>query len=113
MATNNKTKKASKKTETKSYVEFEYEGDNFNYTGRAYPEYQTKTKKCTITPVSITFNGVMTVKGCKLFVTKNTSWIRFPEYKSGDDYKSFFFIDEDFNDEINALAATIAGALED
>lgn len=113
MATNNKTKKASKKTETKSYVEFEFEGDGFTYTGRAYPEYKTETKKCTITPVLITFNAIMTVKGCKLFTNKNTSWILFPEYKSGDEYKSFFYIDEDFQEEFNALAATIADALND
>lgn len=106
------TKKATKKTETKTYVEFEFEGDNFTYTGRAYPEYETKTNKCTITPVTLTINGLISVKGCKLFVTKKSSWIRFPEYKSGEEYKSFFFIDEDLNDEMNDLAETIHKALD-
>lgn len=109
MATTNK--KANKKTETKTYVEFEFEGENFTYTGRAYPEYATDTAKCTITPVSLTINGLITVKGVKLFATKKNTWLKFPEYKSGDEYKSFFYLDEDMNDDLSELAGTIQAAL--
>ena len=104
-------KKANKKTETKTCVEFEFEGKNFTYTGRAYPEYETTTTKCTITPVSLTINGLITVKGVKLFASKKNTWLKFPEYKSGDDYKSFFYLDEDMNNDLFKLAGTIQAAL--
>lgn len=108
-----RTKKA---TENK-YKEFKYDGKEFQYTGRIYPDYQqeTKSKKATITPISITLNSVFTIKGCKLFQTDNNAWIKFPEYlhsKEDNEYRSYIYYPEELNDEINELVKVIEEALD-
>ena len=71
----------SKEAEEKKFIEVNYEGKEFKYSCRLYPEFQTETAKCTITPVSVTLNGVITVKGVKLFQTDKNAWLQFPQYE--------------------------------
>lgn len=101
-----KTKKAA------DFIEFEFDGKEFKYSGRLYPENQKETKKCTITPMSLTLNGVITIKGCKLFQTDKNSWITGPSYQAGDDYKDYLYIDKDLNDEMDKLVAELEKLLD-
>ena len=92
--------------------EFKFDGKEFQYTGRLYPEYQEETKKATVTPFSLTLNGLITIKGCRLWQTDKSSWIKFPEYKSGDEYKSYIFYPKELNDELGDLLKEIEAALD-
>lgn len=106
-------RKTTKKAEEKKYLEVKMEGKEFNYSARIYPEYQKETEKCTITPVSITLNGVITIKGVKCFQTDKNSWLQFPQYESKKEWKDYFFIDKEFNEkELKALLEMIETALE-
>ena len=90
-----RAKKAEAKT---NFKEFNYDGQEFKYTGRLYTDLQKDVGKITITPASITLNGVITVKGCKLLQTDNNAWIEFPTYKNKDgEYVSYFYTETEFN----------------
>ena len=78
-----------------NFVAFEYDGKEFKYSGRLYPDAQTETKKCTITPMSLTLNGVITIKGCRLMQTDDNTWINFPSWKDKkDEYQSYVYVDK-------------------
>ena len=103
----------AKKAEAKeSFKEFKYDGKEFQYTGRIYPENKKETKKCDITPMNLTLNGLITIKGCKLFQSDKNSWIQFPQYQSGDDYKDYIYYPKELNDELDALVEEIEKALD-
>ena len=102
----------ARKEKKADFIEFEFDGKEFKYSGRLYPENQTETNKCTITPMSLTLNGVITIKGCKLFQTDKNSWIAGPSYKSKDEYKDYLYIDKDLNDELDKLVAEIEKLLD-
>ena len=95
-----------------SFKEFKFDGKEFQYTGRIYPEYKQEGKKCDITPFSLTLNGAITIKGCKLFQTDKHTFIKFPEYKSGEEYKSYLYYPEELNEEINEIAKVIEDTLD-
>ena len=96
-----------------NFVEFEYDGKEFKYSGRLYPDSQTETKKCTITPMSLTLNGVITIKGCKLMQTDNKTWINFPQYQDKEKkWQSYFFIPKEF-EEIVKVAEAAEKAMDD
>lgn len=103
-------RKTAKKEE--SFKEFKFDGKEFQYTGRLYPEFQEETKKATVTPFSLTLNGLITIKGCRLWQTDKSSWIKFPEYKSGDEYKSYIYYPKELNDELGDLLKEIEAALD-
>lgn len=98
------------------YIEFEYDGKEFKYSGRMYPENQKETQKCTITPMSLCLNGVITIKGCKLFQTDKNAWIQGPQYESGKgkntEYKDYLYIDKDLNKEMDGLIAELEKLLD-
>lgn len=88
------------KKETKSFKEFSFKGKEIDYTGRVYPDLKKSTEACDITPMSLTINGVITIKGCKLMQTDKNSWIGFPQYKDKDgNYLSYVYVDRAFADE--------------
>lgn len=95
------------KEEKKNYVEFSFKGEEINYSGRVYPDLKKSTDALDITPMSLTINGVITIKGCKLMQSDSASWISFPQYKDKDGkYQSYVYVDRAFNDnELAALAA--------
>lgn len=103
---------ARKTTKKADYVEFKFDGKEFKYSGRLYLDNQKETKKCTITPMSLTLNEVITIKGCKLFQTDKNSWITGPSYQSGDDYKDYLYIGKDLNDEMDKLVEEIEKVLD-
>lgn len=104
---------AAKKTKasTNGYKEFEMKGDSFDYSGRIYTDKQREAGKLTITPITLCINGVFTVKGCSFYETDKNMWVGGPQYKSGDEYKDFLYIDKELNDEMDALAEAIKAAM--
>ena len=83
-----------------NFKEFEMKGQEFIYTGRIYPTLKKSTDSIDITPLSITLNGMITIKGCKLMQTDEASWISFPQYKDNNgDYKSYVYVDREFADK--------------
>lgn len=108
-----KDKKNTKKKNENNFTEFEFEGNEFKYTGRVYTERAKETKKCTITPLSLTINGLITIKGCKLFVSEKNKWIQFPQYEYDDEYKDYVYIAKELNDELDDLCDAIEEAIDD
>ena len=104
---------AAKKTKasTNGYKEFEARGKFFEYSGRIYTDKQREAGKLTITPISLCINGVLTIKGCSFYETDKNMWIGGPQYKSGDEYKDFLYIDKELNDEMDDLAEAIKAAM--
>ena len=98
---------AAKKTtkEVKEYVDFVFsKGENFDYSGRLYKEKSREAGKLTITPMSLCLNGLITIKGCSLMETDKNVWISGPQYKSGDEYKDYLYIDKSNNEDMEDLA---------
>lgn len=102
--------KKSKKDKNE-FIEFEYEGNEFSYTGRIYPERKKEVGKCTITPMSLTINNLITIKGCKLFQTDKNTWIQGPQYNVDDEYKDYLYIAKELSEELDALCEEIEDKL--
>lgn len=96
-----------------NFAEFDLKGKNFNYSGRVYPESKREAGKLTIYPMSLCINGLITIKGCSFYVTKDNMWVGGPQFKSGDDYKDFLFIDKENNADMDALAEAINKVIDD
>jgi DNA-binding cell septation regulator SpoVG len=103
--------KKSANKETKEFKEFKHTGTTFEYTGRVYPAKEGKGKVKNTYYLSITLNGVLTINGCYLVETENNCFIKWPQYKSGDDYKSYIFTDKEFNKELDGVVFAIMAAL--
>lgn len=104
------------KEEKKDFIEFELKGVIFRYSGRMYPEKSIETKKCTIIPMSLCLNDMITIKGCKLFRTDKNSWIQGPQYLSGKgkdgEYKDYLYIDKELNTEMDGLVSELEKLLD-
>ena len=98
-----------------NFVEFEYDGKEFKYSGRIYPDSKTEGKACDMTPMSLTLNGVLTIKGCRLMQSDNNTWINFPSWKDKkDEYQSYVYGDKDFSkEELDKVAEVAEKALGD
>lgn len=107
---------ARKSAKNDNFIEFEYDGKEFKYSGRMYPENQKETQKCTITPMTLCLNGVITIKGCKLFQSDKNAWIQGPQYESGKgknaEYKDYLYIDKDLNKELDGLLEELEKLLD-
>ena len=110
MARKGNGKKADKAA---NYKEFEYDGKEFKYSGRIYPDSKKSTDKCDITPLNLTLNGVITIKGCKLMQTDDNTWISFPQWQDKDkNWQSYFYIPKDF-EEMDEVAKAAEAQLPD
>ena len=98
---------AKKQNSNANYKEFGFEGKNFNFSGRIYTDKKREAGKLTIYPLSLTLNGVITIKGCSFYETANNMWVGGPQYKQGDDYKDYLYIDKAINEDMDALAEAI------
>ena len=103
----------AKKNSKNDFKEFEFKGKNFDYSGRIYPDKKREAGKMTITPISICLNGLITIKGCSFYETKNNMWVGGPQFKSGDEYKDFVYIDKENNEDMDKVAEAISKAIED
>ena len=95
----------------KDFKEFKYEGEVFTYTGRIYPDRKREAVKLTIYPISLTLNDAITIKSCSFYQTKANMWVGGPQYKTGDEYKDYLYIDKSINEEMDALAEVIDKAI--
>lgn len=101
-----KTKKAS--TESKGYVDFEFDVGAYTFTGRLYLGSVKEFGKVSVTPLSIAIDDLMTIKGCALKETESHTWIEFPTYKNKDnDFVSYVYVPKD-NDTFTQLALKLA-----
>lgn len=96
--------------ETKSAVEykdFEYTGKEFKYSGRIWIGKKESKANADRTPMNLTLNGVITIKGCKLIQTDKSVFISFPQYKKqSGDYDSYIYTPKEFIDELDEVAKT-------
>ena len=101
---------AKKNSTSKSngFKEFESKGKNFTYSGRIYTDKKREAGKLTIYPINLCINGLITIKGCSYYETANNCWIGGPQYKSGDEYKDYLYIDKENNEDMDSLATTIS-----
>lgn len=80
----------------KSYKEFSFESENYTFSGRIYPDLAKTYGKVTSTPVSLTIDDLMSIKGCSLKQTDKNAWLSFPEYKNKEgDYVSYVYVDKE------------------
>ena len=102
--------------ETKSavdYKDFEYSGKEFKYSGRIWIGKKDSKAKADRTPMSLTLNGVITIKGCKLIQTDSSCFISFPQYKKqSGDYDSYIYTPKEFNDELDQVAKAAEAAIK-
>lgn len=107
---------ARKAAKESNFIEFTFDGKEFKYSGRLYPDYQKETKKCTIIPMSLCLNGMITISGCRLFRSDKNAWIVGPQYASGKDknveYKDYLYIDKDLNKELDGLVSELEKLLD-
>lgn len=96
------------------FIEFNVEGKEFKYSGRLYPQSKKDTAKCTITPMTLCLNGLITIKGCKLFQTDKSAWVQFPQYSYGEknEWKDYVFVDKGLNKDMDALVYELEKLLE-
>ena len=89
----NETKKAT------NFKEFEFDGKEFKFTGRIYPDLKKSGDKVDTTPFSLCLNGVITIRNCKLVQSDKSSWISWPQYQTKNGaYSSYIYIDRAFNE---------------
>ena len=105
-------KKSSTNNESKVFMEFSFSGSKFAYSGRLYPEKKREVGKLTIIPMTLCFNGLATIKGCSYYETSRNCWIGGPQYKSGDEYKEYWYLDKEMYEDMDNLASMIAEMLE-
>lgn len=104
---------AARKTNQKdsSFKEFKLKGKTFNFSGRIYTDKKREAGKLTIYPMSLTLNDAITIKSCSFYQTKDNMWIGGPQYKTGDEYKDYLYIDKSINEEMDSLAEEIDKAI--
>lgn len=110
MATKKNTSKAAGNGST-NFKEFDVKGKNFNFTGRVYTDRKREAGKLTIYPMSLCINGLITIKGCSYYETANNMWVGGPQFKSGDEYKDYLYIDKEAAEDMDALAEAINSIL--
>ena len=100
--------KSAKKEEAKKFEEFKYSGKCFEYSGRLYEGSEGKGKVKSRSYLSLTLNDCLTINGCYFVVLDDgSSFITYPQYKKGEEYKSYIFTDKDIEEELEALSKVI------
>lgn len=97
----------AKRTKENNFIEFQMKGKEFDYSGRIFADSKREAGKLTIYPMSLCINGLLTIKGCSYYETSKNCWIGGPQFKSGDDYKDFLYIDKNLNPDMDKLAEEI------
>lgn len=101
----------TKDTSKNERKEFSYDGKEFKYTGVIWPDLKQSGKNADRTPMSLTLNGVISIKGCKLVQTDKSTFIAFPQYQKKDgSYDSFVWTPKEF-DELEAVAEAAEAVL--
>lgn len=97
-----------------TFKEFSYKGKEITFSGRIYPDLKKSTDKVDITPMNLTINGVISIKGCRLMQSDKTTWIAFPQYKdSKGNFVSYVYVDKEYSEaEFDKVAAAAEDALK-
>lgn len=99
----------NKKTTTKSkkpqFKEYAYSGKTFEYSGRIYSGRDGSGKIVRRWPLSMTFNGVFTLKGVWLTQTKNNVFLSYPTWfdETAKEWKDYVFVDAELKKEMDGL----------
>ena len=98
-----------------NFKEFSFDGKEIKYSGRIYPDSTQSSKKVDYTAMTLTLNGVITIKGCKLMQSDKNTWISFPQWKDkNDEYQSYVYVDKEFSQaELDKVAEAAEKALSD
>ena len=100
--------KNNKKKEKAKFNEFTYSGKIFEYSGRIYEGMEGKGKVKSRSYMSLVLNDAITINGCYFVVLNDGSvFITWPQYKKGEEYKSYIFTSEEIKEELEALAKVI------
>ena len=100
--------KSNKKEEKAKFNEFSYTGKSFEYKGRIYEGTEGKGKVKSRSYMSLILNDCLTINGCYFVVLDDgAAFITWPQYKKGEEYKSYIFTDEEIKEELEALAKVI------
>lgn len=104
---------AKTKNEASSFREFEFRGKEITISGRIYPDLKKSGDKVDITPMNLTINGVISIKGCRLMQSDKNTWIAFPQYKdSKGNYQSYVYVDRAYSEaELDKVAAEAEKAI--
>ena len=96
------------KTENKesTFREFKFKGKEILFSGRIYPDLKKSGDKVDITPMNLTINGVISIKGCRLMQSDKNTWIALPQYKdSKGNYQSYVYVDKAYSEaELDKVA---------
>lgn len=85
----------AKATEDNKYFEFNVHCGDYDLSGRLYTSLEKTVGKMTVTPLSITIDDLLSIKGCSFKQTEKNAWISFPEYKNKNgDYVSYVYVDK-------------------
>lgn len=96
------------KEEKAKFEEFTYTGKTFEYSGKIYEGSEGEGKVKSRSYLSLTLNDAITIKGCYFVVLDGGSaFITYPQYKKGEEYKSYIFTNDDLKDELEALSKVI------
>ena len=104
----------TKKTENNesSFKEFEFKGKEILFSGRIYPDLKKSGDKVDITPMNLTINGVISIKGCRLMQSDRNTWIAFPQYSKGN-YQPYVYVDKAYSEaELDKVAAAAEDAIK-
>lgn len=100
--------KSAKKEEAKKFEEFKYSGKCFEYSGRIYEGSEGKGKVKSRSYMSLVLNDAISINGCYFTVLDDgAAFIAWPQYKKGEEYKSYIFTSEEINEELEALTKVI------
>lgn len=99
--------------ENAKYLEFNVSGETFEYSGRIYPGREGNGKVKREWGVSLTLNGLLTIKGVWLKQTDSGKvFLTYPQYKSKDSYNSYIFVDKKLNDDMTKLVKEMCKKLK-
>lgn len=99
--------------ENAKYLEFKVSGETFEYSGRIYPGRDGNGKVKREWGVSLTLNGLLTIKGVWLKQTDSGKvFLTYPQYKSKDSYNSYIFVDKKLNDDLTKLVKEMCKKLK-
>ena len=104
-------KKTAKKSGSKKEVnfkEFKVTGKTFEYTGRIYQGNKGSGNTKRYWGMSLTLNGVITIKGVKLVETKKDNvFLSWPSYENKGEWYDYIFVDKELNEELDKVVLAL------
>lgn len=103
-----KTKKKEAPKKGANYKEFKVTGKTFEYTGRIYQGNKGSGNTKRYWGLSLTLNGVITIKGVKLVETKKDNiFLSWPSYENKGEWYDYIFVDKELNEELDKVVLAL------